>query len=326
MSKQKIGVLLVNLGTPDEPKRSNVRKFLNEFLSDTRVVDLSPWLWKPILNGVILNFRPSKVAKVYEQVWMEVGSPLLVYSKRLQDKLSAHLEEQNLQIELAMTYGNPSVESAFKRFQAAGVDRVCILPMYPQYSSTTTAAVYDKVSRVLAKQVNIPGIVFIKSYADHPLYIQALAQSIQSQWAKQGEKRHVVFSYHGIPKRYVTKGDPYAQQCEQTSQLVAQHLELTDDEWTHVYQSRFGREEWLQPYADATLKALPGMGVKKINVISPAFSADCIETLEEIAIELAEEFKGAGGLAFDYVEALNDQTNHVNLYLSLIEQHTLHWK
>lgn len=322
------GVLMMNLGTPDGSQASDVRRYLREFLSDTRVVDVNPFIWQPILNLAILPFRSPKVAKVYQQVWMDEGSPLLVLSNRLKNNVKKALSDKvghSVPVELAMTYGNPSVESAAKALREQGVNNIIVIPMYPQFSSTTTAAAYDRVMSSLKKCPHWPSLQLLHDYADHPLYIKALANSIRSQWDKQGERRHLVLSYHGIPKRYVTNGDPYARRCEKTSQLVAEELELGDHEWTHVYQSRFGREEWLKPYADATLKALPSMGIKKINVISPAFSIDCIETLEEVTLELGDEFKNNGGLAFDYIPALNDTPDQVALYLNIIEKNTQQW-
>lgn len=325
-NKVKYGVLMINLGTPDAPKTSEVRHFLREFLSDPRVVDLNPLIWKPILNLAILTVRPPKVAKVYQQVWMDEGSPLLVFSERLRSKLAQSLDSDNIPVELAMTYGNPSIVNGARKLREAGAEKILLLPMYPQFSSTTTAAAYDKFMAAMKTCPHWPELHLLHDYADHPLYISALANSIKKQWEQQGERRHLVFSYHGIPKRYVQKGDPYAKRCETTSRLVAEALGLDDEDWTHVYQSRFGREEWLKPYADATIRALPGMGVKKINVISPAFAADCIETLEEINIELGDEFKEQGGTAFDYIPALNDSDDHVALYEALIHQHTRAWQ
>ncbi|MBJ7538212.1 ferrochelatase [Marinomonas transparens] len=322
------GVLIINLGTPDAPSAPAVRRFLREFLSDPRVVDLNPLLWKPILNLIILTVRPSKVAKVYQQVWMDEGSPLLVLSERLRDQLKTKLNDtrgNEIPIELAMTYGNPSIEDGANKLRQAGVKNILVIPMYPQFSGTTTAAAYDRLMFSLKSCPHWPGLHLLHDYADHPLYIKALANSIRAQWDKQGERRHLVLSYHGIPKRYVSNGDPYARRCEITSRLVAEALDLGDHEWTHVYQSRFGREEWLKPYADKTLKALPSMGIKKINVISPAFSIDCIETLEEVTLELGDEFKHSGGIAFDYIPALNDGLDHVALYLDLIKQNTKQW-
>lgn len=328
-NKTKYGVLMINLGTPDSPTTPAVRRYLREFLSDPRVVDLPPAIWKPILNLFILVVRPSKVAKVYQQVWMDEGSPLLVYSNRLKNKVHQKLNESGqdtIPVSLAMTYGNPSVESAMQELKKAGAEKILILPMYPQFSSTTTAAAYDRIMKCLKKSLHWPELHLIHDYADHPLYIQALADSVRSQWDRQGERRHLVFSYHGIPKRYVTKGDPYARRCEKTSRLVAEALELDDQEWTHVYQSRFGKEEWLKPYADATLRAMPGMGIKKVNVISPAFSIDCIETLEEVTLELGDIFEENGGLAFEYISALNDSERHIDLYIDLIRKSTAQWE
>ncbi|MEO9274257.1 ferrochelatase [Marinomonas sp. 5E14-1] len=329
MSKtSNYGVLMINLGTPDAPTTPEVRRFLKEFLSDPRVVDLNPLLWKPILNLIILTLRPPKVAKIYQQVWMEEGSPLLVLSDRLKENLKTALLQklgQSVPVELAMTYGNPSVDSAAQKLREQGVENILVLPMYPQFSATTTAAAYDRLMSSLKHCPHWPSFQLLHDYADHPLYIEALVKSVKAQWSKQGERRHLVFSYHGIPKRYVTNGDPYARRCEITSKLVAEHLGLEDSEWTHVYQSRFGREEWLKPYADVTLTALPSMGTKRINVISPAFSIDCIETLEEVSLELGEIFETNGGQAFDYIPALNESPDQVALYMDLIEKNTQQW-
>ncbi|MEP0074308.1 MAG: ferrochelatase [Marinomonas sp.] len=329
MSKtSNYGVLMINLGTPDAPTTPEVRRFLKAFLSDPRVVDLNPLLWKPILNLIILTLRPPKVAKVYQQVWMEEGSPLLVLSDGLKENLKTALQKktgQSVPVELAMTYGNPSMDSAAQKLREQGVENILVLPMYPQFSATTTAAAYDRLMSSLKRCPHWPSLQLIHDYADHPLYIEALANSVKAQWSKQGERRHLVFSYHGIPKRYVTNGDPYARRCETTSKLVAEKLGLEDSEWTHVYQSRFGREEWLKPYADATLAALPSMGTKRINVISPAFSIDCIETLEEVSLELGETFETNGGQAFDYIPALNESPDQVDLYMDLIEKNTQQW-
>ncbi|TDO96775.1 ferrochelatase [Marinomonas balearica] len=327
-ASKKIGVLMMNLGTPEAPTPDAVRKYLKEFLSDRRVVDLTPILWKPILNGIILNIRPKKVAKVYQQVWMDEGSPLFVLGNRLRDAVQVALNEQSddFVVATAMTYGTPTVEDAAKTFRKVGVSRIFVIPMYPQFSGTTTAAAFDRLMNSLKKCPEWPALNLYHDYADHPLYIDALANSVTRQWKEQGEKRHLVLSYHGIPKRYVTNGDPYARRCEKTSELLAEKLGLNKDEWTHVYQSRFGREEWLQPYADKTLATMPKQGIKRVNVISPAFSIDCIETLEEVTLELGDEFKNAGGEAFDYISALNDSADHVALYKDIILTNTVSWQ
>lgn len=324
-----IGVLMMNLGTPDAPTPSAVKRYLREFLSDRRVVDMHPLLWKPILNGVILNFRPAKVAKVYQQVWMDEGSPLLVLGNRLRDRLQERLDKQSdgqtFVVEMAMTYGSPSVEQAAKSFRSKGVEQIVVLPMYPQFSGSTTAAAYDRLMKSLKRCPHWPALSLIQDYADHELYVAALVKKIKAQWENQGEQRHLVFSYHGIPKRYVTQGDPYQSRCEATTAAVVKALGLDSGDYTHVYQSRFGREEWLKPYADMTLKAFPSKGIKSINVISPAFSIDCIETLEEINMELRDEFVNAGGQSFDYIPALNDSSEHVDLYEYMVRQNTKHW-
>lgn len=326
------GVLLVNLGTPDQPEKSAVKRYLKEFLSDRRVVDLTPWLWQPILNLIILNLRPKRVAKLYQKVWMTEGSPLLVLGNRLVSKLNTELNaglsesvEREVTVVHAMTYGNPSINAAASVLRKKGVKKIFVLPMYPQFSATTTAAVYDKLFKGLQKCPSWPELHLLDDYAEHPLYIKAIASSIEQQWQKQGEKRHLVFSYHGIPKRYADNGDPYPRRCQRTSELVAQYLGLQDEEWTHVYQSRFGREEWLKPYADEVLEQLPSKGIKSINIISPAFAVDCLETLEEICFELKEVFEEAGGERYDYIAALNDSTEQVALYKELITSNTSMW-
>lgn len=326
-SASEFGVLLVNLGTPDAPEKKAVRGFLKEFLSDSRVVDLNPLLWQPILNLVILNIRSGKVAQLYKKVWMDEGSPLLVLGNRLRNELANRSLTGHKQIPIvkAMTYGNPSISNGLKELQQQGIKQILVLPMYPQFSATTTAAVYDGIFHALAKNPDWPALHFIKDYADHPLYIKALANSVRTQWEKQGEKRHLLFSYHGIPKRYVEEGDPYSQRCERTSELVVKELGLVDGEWTHSYQSRFGREEWLKPYADECLLALTAKEIKSLNVISPAFAVDCLETLEEICFELKDVFEAAGGEKYDYIPALNDNDDHVELYQSLITENTKQW-
>lgn len=322
-----IGVLLINLGTPEAPTPKAVRKYLKEFLSDPRVVDVNPLIWKPILNGVILNVRPKKVAKVYQEVWMDEGSPLLVLGQRLTKKLDEKLnaKQQHFVVSMAMTYGEPSIEAAAKEFRLHNVERIVVLPMYPQFSRSTTAAAYDRLMLSLKRCPHWPALNLLQDYADHPQYIDALAKSVENQWSSQGEKRHLMFSYHGIPKRYVTEGDPYQSRCEATTQAVVEKLGLSASEYTHAYQSRFGREEWLKPYADETIRNMPNQGIKKLNVISPAFAIDCIETLEEINMQLRDEFLNAGGEAFDYIAALNDSEDHVNLYEKLVLDNTQHW-
>lgn len=329
MSTPRFGVLLVNLGTPDAPTPEAVRRYLGEFLWDKRVVDTPRPLWWLILHGVILRLRPRRVAKAYQSVWMDEGSPLLVIGRRQQRALAAALERrfsETIPVELAMTYGQPSMEEAGLKLRDAGVERILVVPLYPQFSRSTTAAVFDRLARALAACPHLPELRFVRDYHDHPAYIQALAASIREHWqAHGGERGKLILSYHGIPKRYTDSGDPYARHCARTSELVAESLGLADDDWQMTYQSRFGREEWLKPYTDETLKEWGHAGVKHVDIVSPAFAADCLETLEELEVENRENFIQAGGKTYRYIPALNDRTDHIDLLTQLVAQHTQGW-
>lgn len=316
MTSNKIGVLLANLGTPDEPTAPAVKRYLKQFLSDPRVIDLPKFKWQLILNGIILPKRSPKVAKLYREIWTEQGSPLLAISRQQQQALQDYFNQQNqnVLVELGMSYGNPSIESATDRLIKAGVNKIIVLPLYPQYSSTTTASVLDAFARGLTQQRKIVPFEFIHSYHDDPLYIQALANTIQL-----AEDEKLLFSFHGIPKRYQTEGDFYPEHCQHTAQLVADKLSLADEQWLLTYQSRFGDEEWLQPYTDETLEKLPSQGVNKIAVICAGFSADCLETLEEIAEENKENFLNAGGQSYRYIPALNANVDHIAVLAKLIK-------
>ncbi|HCH0949415.1 TPA: ferrochelatase [Vibrio parahaemolyticus] len=314
-TKNKQGVLLVNLGTPDEPTAPAVKRFLSQFLHDHRVVDMTRWLWCPILHGVILPIRSPKVAKLYESVWMEEGSPLMVYSKRQAKKLAQHLD---MPVELGMTYGNPSLQSGFEALIAQGVEEVIVLPLYPQYSGTTTAAVSDGITKAFKQLPVMPAFSFIRDYHDHPMYIEALAHSVRQYWEEHGKGDYLLCSYHGIPKRYADNGDIYPQHCEATTRLLGESLGLSSDQIGMSYQSRFGREEWLQPYTDKTLETITSKGVKKIDIMTPAFSSDCLETLEEIAGENKEIFMEAGGEQFHYIPCLNDDDMHIDMMAELV--------
>lgn len=317
-NNKKQGVLLVNLGTPDEPTVPAVKRFLSQFLHDQRVVDTSRWLWCPILHGVILPIRTPKVAKLYQSVWMDEGSPLMVYSKRQTEKLSQLLD---IPVELGMTYGNPSIFSAIERLMAQNVEELIILPLYPQYSATTTAAVSDGLTLAFKQMAEIPAYRFIRDYYDHPLYIKALAQSVRRSWKEKGQADYLLCSYHGIPKRYADNGDVYPQHCEYTTKLLQQELGLSDQQIGMTYQSRFGREEWLQPYTDKTLEALPAIGIKSIDIMAPAFASDCLETLEEISVECQDLFKEKGGEVFNYIPCLNEDELHIELMAALVGQY-----
>ncbi len=315
-TKKKLGVLLANLGTPDEPTPKAVKRFLSQFLHDHRVVDLTRWIWCPLLHGVILPLRSPRVAKLYQSVWMDEGSPLLVYSKRQQEKLQQRLDYP---VELGMTYGNPSLLSGVQALRDQGVEKIIVLPLYPQYSATTTAAVFDGLAKAIKTQRVIPEIDFITDYHDHQLYIRALADKVRSSWSEKGQGDVLICSYHGIPKRYADNGDIYPQHCQQTTHLLAQELGLSDQQVMMTYQSQFGKEEWLQPYTDKTMQALPSQGMKKIDILCPAFSVDCLETLEEISEENKHLFLEAGGEAFNYIACLNDSDLHIEMMVDLIQ-------
>lgn len=315
-TKKKLGVLLANLGTPDEPTPKAVKLFLSQFLHDQRVVDLTRWIWCPLLHGIILPLRSPRVAKLYQSVWMEEGSPLLVYSKRQQKKLQQRL---GVPVELGMTYGTPSLLSGVQALRDQGVEKIIVLPLYPQYSATTTAAVWDGLAKGMKTLRVIPEIDFITDYHDHPLYIRALADKVRTSWSERGQGDVLICSYHGIPKRYADNGDIYPQHCQQTTHLLAQELGLSDQQVMMTYQSQFGKEEWLQPYTDKTMQALPSQGVKKIDILCPAFAVDCLETLEEISEENKHLFLEAGGEAFNYIACLNDSDRHIEMMVDLIQ-------
>lgn len=324
MKQPPFGVLLVNLGTPDSPTTSGVRQFLQQFLSDPRVVDLNPWLWKPLLNGIILNTRPAKVAKLYRSIWWQEGSPLMVISQRQQQKLQISLQQkygQQIPVELGMSYGTPSLSDGITRLQQQGVDNIVVLPLYPQYSCSTVAPVFDGVAQALIKSRNIPQLTFIKEYHQHPDYITALAQSVKQHWKDNGQADVLLLSFHGVPLRYVTEGDPYQDQCYQTAELLAQSLGLTDKQWQVCFQSQFGKEQWLTPYTDQLLRELPQKGINSVDIICPAFATDCLETLEEIAVAGRKLFIEAGGEQYHAISCLNDSDAHIECLTTLVGQY-----
>jgi len=329
MPNARFGVLLANLGTPDAPTPEAVRRYLGEFLWDERVIDVSRPLWWLILHGVILRIRPRKVAKGYAAIWTDEGSPLLAIGRRQQHALAKRLAEQfdeTIPVELAMTYGQPRMEAAGKALRDAGAERILVLPLYPQFSRSTSAAVFDRLARALKPCPHLPELRFVHDYHDHPAYIGALAASVREHWRKHhGERGRLMLSYHGIPKRYAEAGDPYLQHCRTTSRLLAEALGLDDDAWLMTFQSRFGREEWLKPYTDMTLKAWGQEGVGRVDIISPAFAADCLETHEELEVENRNYFLAAGGKSYRYIPALNDRSDHIDLLAQLVEQHSRGW-
>ena len=315
MHQTKTGILLANLGTPDAPTPGAVKRYLRQFLSDKRVVDTSRLLWWPLMRGVILPIRSPRVAKLYQSVWMEEGSPLMVYSRRQQQALAARLPDTP--VALGMSYGSPSLASAVDDLLAQGVEHIVVLPLYPQYSCSTVAAVWDELARILAKKRAIPGISFIRDYAEHPDYIHALAASVRASFAVHGEPDLLLLSYHGIPQRYANQGDDYPQRCRDTTRELVSALGLPPERVMMTFQSRFGREPWLTPYTDETLKMLGEKGTKHIQVLCPGFAADCLETLEEIAVQNREIFLEAGGKQYEYIPALNADAAHIEMMVNL---------
>ncbi|WP_447214897.1 ferrochelatase [Citrobacter pasteurii] len=317
MRQTKTGILLANLGTPDAPTPEAVKRYLRQFLSDPRVVDTSPALWWPLLRGVILPLRAPRVAKLYQSIWMEDGSPLMVYSKAQQQALAQRLPDTP--VALGMSYGSPSLESAVDELLASGVEHMVVLPLYPQYSCSTVAAVWDELARILARKRGIPGVSFIRDYADDSSYIDALARSARDSFAQHGEPDLLLLSYHGIPQRYADEGDDYPQRCRDTTRELVSALGLPPEKVMMTFQSRFGREPWLTPYTDETLKMLAEKGTRHIQVMCPGFAADCLETLEEIAVQNREIFLEAGGKQYEYIPALNATPEHIEMMVKLTE-------
>jgi len=316
-SNAKIGVLLVNLGTPDRPVCPGLRDYLSEFLMDPRVIEL-PKLFRALLvNGIIINVRSHKSAATYREIWTEDGSPLLINSQNL-GKKTAQLLGNDFQLEVAMRYGNPSVQEKTKSLHDAGVRKLVVIPLYPQYSGSTNGSTFDAIGAALSKQRWVPNLSFVSDYYQYESYIKAVATSISDHWATHGRKQKLVMSFHGIPQKYISNGDPYQSQCASSAQRIAEYLELDDDDWLLVFQSRFGAQEWLQPYCDQTLKSLPAKGVTSVDIVCPGFSADCLETLEEIEGENKAYFLQAGGKEYSYVPCLNDSDSHAKLMTEII--------
>ena len=317
----KTGVLLINLGTPDSTGWWDIRKYLNEFLSDRRVIEVNPFLWKIILNLFILTFRPSKTAKAYKEIWMreENISPLRYYTIKQAEKVKSIISNENLIVDYAMRYGNPSIKSKMLDLQESGCENIIILPLYPQYAAATTATVCDEVYRTLMKMRWQPSLQIIPHYESEPLYIQAIVNSINNKLSSINWKPDLILaSYHGIPKKYFDKGDPYHCYCHKTTRLISEKFNTVEIKTT--FQSRFGPQEWLQPYTDKTLESLPKEGKKNILTICPGFSSDCVETLEEILIQGKESFMNSGGENFDMIPCLNDNDDHIFLLKSLIQR------
>ncbi|WP_297426057.1 ferrochelatase [uncultured Acinetobacter sp.] len=322
VKKPKVSIIVANLGTPDEASVAGVRRFLAQFLSDQRVIEIPKPIWQIILRLFILPFRPKRVAEAYASVWRE-DSPmreiLFEQVKQIQAQLPQQFPEFELNIVPAMSYGNPGIQQVLQNLTQDPHDHLILLPLFPQYSATSTAPLYDALAKWTLKQRNLPGISIVRDYYQHPLYIQALAQSVRDFRAEHGSADKLLMSFHGIPQPYADKGDPYADRCRSTAKLVAQQLGLTEDQWAVSFQSRFGKQEWVKPYTDALLEDWAKQGVKSVQIMSPAFSADCLETLEELAIENAENFKAAGGQSYAYIPALNTRSDHLQLLSHLLQ-------
>ena len=318
----KTGVLLINLGTPDSTSWLDIRKYLKEFLSDRRVIEVNPFLWQIILNLFILTFRPSKTARAYKEIWMnDINmSPLRYYTEMQSKKVNGKISNENLIIDYAMRYGNPSIKQKMLKLQEQGCEKLIVIPLYPQYAAATTATVCDEVYRTLMKMRWQPSLQIIPHYESEPLYIAALVNSIEKKMSEiKWIPDLIVASYHGIPKKYFDKGDPYQCYCQKTSRLLKEGFDKIPILTT--FQSRFGPQEWLQPYTDKTFESLPKEGKKKLLVICPGFSSDCVETLEEISIQGKESFLNAGGEEFDVVPCLNDNDDHIKLLTHLIQKY-----
>ncbi|MCF2858750.1 ferrochelatase [Pseudoalteromonas sp. SMS1] len=320
----KIGVLVTNLGSPDDATTPALRTYLREFLSDPRIVEIPRVLWMMILHGIILRVRPSKSAQAYQSIWTEDGSPLINITKKQCEKLQKLINDKghnNVEIVMAMRYGNPSIESGLEQLREKGITNIVVLPLYPQYSSATTGSTFDAVSRVLTKWRWVPQLHFLNGYYDHPKYIEALSNSVKEYLESNPMPDKLLFSYHGTPKQFLLNGDPYHCFCHLTTKAVVSHLGLDKEKVMTTFQSRFGKAEWLKPYTDHTLKELARDGNEHVAILSPAFSADCLETLEELEEENKEYFIEAGGKRYDYIPALNDRDDHIAAFYDILKPH-----
>ncbi|MBD3671016.1 MAG: ferrochelatase [Gammaproteobacteria bacterium] len=325
---ETIGVLITNLGTPDAPTTSGLRKYLSQFLSDPRVVEIPRLIWMLILHGIILRVRPKKSARNYQSVWTEEGSPLLVISRKQQQALQAVLDDQldaPVRVALGMRYGTPSIESALEELKAANARRILVLPLYPQYASSTTGSTFEAMSQAISRWRWVPELRFINQYCDQPQYIDALVNSIREHFEAKGRPEKLLMSFHGIPRMTQEDGDPYLCHCHKTARLLADKLGLEAGKYEVTFQSRFGKAEWLQPYTDATLKQWGRDGVQSVAVVAPGFSADCLETLEEIGEENREYYLEAGGGNYEYIPCLNDRNDHIEALASIVRDNLHGW-
>ncbi len=316
----KTAVLLTNLGTPDSLDKAAVKRFLKQFLSDRRVVEMPRLPWWMILNAIILPFRSGKSLQGYQRIWADQGSPLMAYSLKQQSALQQKLGSE-VSVALAMRYGKPSFETVIEDLMASGLERLIVLPLYPQNSATTTATTFYHLADTLEKYRNLPSIHFIDSYYQHPVYIEAVAYSVRAHWQKSTHRNHLVISFHGLPQVNVDRGDPYYDQCQKTAKLLVDQLGLEASNWSLCFQSRFGKQVWLKPYTSDVLAELAANGNKAVDIICPGFSADCLETLDEIQIEYRNLFMAQGGEKFHYIPALNDSDDHIEMMSALVQPH-----
>tara|TARA_R110002110_G_scaffold415748_1_gene654811 strand:- start:39311 stop:40333 length:1023 start_codon:yes stop_codon:yes gene_type:complete len=324
----KVGLLVTNLGTPAAPRTKELRTYLKQFLADPRVVEVPRLIWWFILHGVILNIRPRRSAAAYRTVWTEQGSPLMFNTRAQADALQQKMQQQyegKVMVEFAMRYGEPSIADTVQRMLDKGVRKLLVLPLYPQYSGATTASTFDDLAADFTQRRWLPDLRFITHYHDHPAYIQAVADSIRNYRTEHGSAQKLLFSYHGEPQSYLDKGDPYHCECLKTSRLVAEALGLDKDDYLTTFQSRFGRQEWLKPYTDETLKTLAANGTSSVQVVCPGFSADCLETLEEIGVENRDYFMEAGGETYQYIPCLNSDPAHIEALASIATENLTGW-
>lgn len=327
-SPQSLGILITNLGTPDAPTPAALKRYLKEFLWDPRVVEASRPLWWLLLNGLILNTRPRKSAAKYAQIWGEDGSPLLTTTRAQGAAVAERMAERlpgPVKVAVAMRYGNPSIRAGLEELRRAGARRILVLPLYPQYAASTTGSTFDAVTQEVSRWRWVPELRFVMGYHGDPAYIQAVSDSIREHWQANGQGERLLFSFHGIPRDYLDQGDPYHCYCQTSARLVAENLGLAEHQWQVAFQSRFGRQQWLTPYTSETISGLPGQGVKSLDVVCPGFSADCLETLEEIADESREAFLEAGGERFSYIPSLNTRRDHTDALADLILRHIQGW-
>ncbi len=325
---ERIGILLVNSGTPVAATAAGVRAFLARFLADPRVIELPRAVWLPVLWGVILPFRPRRIARKYRKIWTATGSPLRELSEQLRRELTAVLAQRMLaplSVEVGMLYSPPDVQQALERLRASGAQRILVLPLFPQYCAATGGAVFDQISGQLRRWRALPDLHFVADYHDHPGYIEALRERVTAHWDSRGRTAHLLMSFHGIPEDYVRRGDPYQRQCLRTARLLADELLLREGEWSVSFQSRFGPRDWLQPYTATVLAGMPARGVREVTLVCPGFAVDCLETLEEIALENRAVFMHAGGERYEYVPALNASAAHARCLADLIGERCRGW-